>query len=72
MWLEAAEAVAGLVTEEDDLGKGAVYPRMAKIREVSAMAAARVAMKCHEMGVASIPGKPPKLVEAKSSRTPSG
>ena len=44
---------------EDDLGKGAVYPRMAKIREVSAMVAARVAMKCHEMGVASIPGKPP-------------
>ena len=58
MWLEAAEAVASMVTE-DDLGKGAVYPRMAKIREVSAMVAARVAMKCHEMGVASIPGKPP-------------
>ncbi|ACO69391.1 malic oxidoreductase mitochondrial precursor [Micromonas commoda] len=58
MWLEAAEAVASMVTEED-LGKGAVYPRMAKIREVSAMVAARVAMKCHEMGVASIPGKPP-------------
>ena len=58
MWLEAAEAVADSVTEED-LAKGAVYPRMSRIREVSARVAARVAMKCHEMGVASIPGKPP-------------
>lgn len=55
MFLAAAEAVAGLVTEAD-LEEGALYPRMARIREVSAHVAAKVKAKCHEMqGVATTP-----------------
>ena len=55
MFLAAAEAVASLVTEAD-LEEGALYPRMARIREVSARVAAKVKAKCHEMqGVATTP-----------------
>jgi malic enzyme len=59
MFLAAAEAVADLVTDED-LERGAVYPRVARLREVAAHVAAKVASKCFEMdGVAtgSSPGK---------------
>ena len=58
MFLAAAEAVASLVREED-LESGAVYPRVARLREVAAHVAAKVASKCFEMdGVAtSTPGK---------------
>lgn len=48
MFLAAAEAVASLVTDED-LEQGAVYPRVAKLREVAANVAAKVAAKCFEM-----------------------
>ena len=60
MWLEAAEAVASMVTEED-LGKGAVYPRMAKIREVSAMVAARGRDEVPRDGRRLDPGQAPVL-----------
>ena len=60
MFLAAAEAVASLVTDED-LEQGAVSPRVARLREVAAHVAARVASKCFEMdGVATgsaAPGK---------------
>ena len=60
MFLAAAEAVASLVTDED-LERGAVYPRVARLREVAAHVAAKVASKCFEMdGVATgsaTPGK---------------
>lgn len=60
MFLAAAEAVASLVTDED-LERGAVYPRVARLREVAAHVAAEVASKCFEMdGVATggaAPGK---------------
>ena len=52
MFHAAAEAVADLVTEED-LEEGALYPRVARAREVAAHVAARVAAKCHEMGNAA-------------------
>lgn len=51
MFIAAAEAVASMVTEED-LAVGAVYPRIAHIREVSARVAARVAAAAYSLGLA--------------------
>lgn len=59
MFLAAAEAVASLVSDED-LAGGAVYPRTARLREVAAHVAAKVAAKCFEMdgvATANAPGK---------------
>ena len=51
MFIAAAEAVASMVTGED-LAAGAVYPRIAQIREVSARVAARVAASAYALGLA--------------------
>jgi len=51
MFLAAADALAGEVTEED-LAHGAVYPRLSVIRDVSEQIALKVAQKAHEHGLA--------------------
>ena len=51
MFLAAADALAGEVTE-DDLAHGAVYPRLSAIRDVSAQIALKVAQTAHEQGLA--------------------
>lgn len=61
MFIAAAEAVASMVSEKD-LAVGALYPRIANIREVSARVAARVAGMAYEMKLAKR-GKPPSQKE---------
>ncbi|PCJ70552.1 MAG: NAD-dependent malic enzyme [Rhodobiaceae bacterium] len=51
MFLAAADALAGEVTE-DDLAHGAVYPRLSVIRDVSAQIALKVAQTAHAQGLA--------------------
>lgn len=51
MFLAAAEALAGEVTD-DDISQGAIYPRLSCIRDVSAEIALKVAEKAHEQGLA--------------------
>ena len=68
MFLAAAEAVASLVTDED-LERGAVYPRVARLREVAAHVAAEVASKCFEMdGVATGGAAPEEQAEPRTAR----
>jgi malate dehydrogenase (oxaloacetate-decarboxylating)(NADP+) len=65
MFMGAALALAGLVTEAD-LAQGSLYPELPRIREVSAHIAAAVAKIAYERGLAT--GAPPKdlLAHAKS------
>ena len=51
MFLSAADALAGEVTE-DDLAHGAIYPRLSAIRDVSAQIALKVAQTAHAQGLA--------------------
>ena len=51
MFIAAAEALASMVTEED-LAVGAVYPRIAEIREVAARVAGGVAASAYSLGLA--------------------
>jgi len=60
MFLEAAKALADLVTEAD-LEKGLIYPPLTRIREVSAVIAAAVAEVAYERGLARRP-KPDDLL----------
>lgn len=53
MFLAAAKALAGLVTEAD-LEKGRVYPELSGIREVSAKIAEAVAEEAYRLGLASL------------------
>jgi malate dehydrogenase (oxaloacetate-decarboxylating)(NADP+) len=52
MFLAAAKALAGAVTE-DDLKQGRVYPPMSKIREASAQIAVAVVKMAYEHGLAA-------------------
>ncbi len=54
MFLAAAHALAGLVSEED-LAGGSVYPRLKEIREVSLTLAEAVAEKAYSLGLAKAP-----------------
>ncbi len=54
MFLVAAEALAGEVTQAD-IAEGAIYPRLSSIRAVSAEIALKVAQKAHEQGLAENP-----------------
>ena len=54
MFLEAAKALASQVSEAD-LEKGLIYPPLTRIREVSAIIAAAVAMIAYERGLAGRP-----------------
>jgi len=54
MFSEAARALALLVTEED-LKKGALFPPLTKIREISARIAEAVAEVCYKRGLATEP-----------------
>lgn len=51
MFLAAAEALAGEVTD-DDISQGAIYPRLSCIRDVSSEIALKVAQKAREQGLA--------------------
>ena len=53
MFLAAAKSLADQVSEED-LAKGALYPPLAEIRELSVSIAAAVAEYCFEHGLAQI------------------
>jgi malate dehydrogenase (oxaloacetate-decarboxylating)(NADP+) len=54
MFLAAARALAGTVTEAD-LAQGSLYPPLAQVRDASAEIAAAVAAVAHERGLASEP-----------------
>ena len=54
MFLAAARALADCV-EEDDLECGRTFPRMHRIRDVSARIAATVFEVAHAQGVARVP-----------------
>ena len=54
MFLAAAKALAGVVTE-DDLKQGGVYPPISKIREASAQIAIAVVKMAYERGLAARP-----------------
>lgn len=54
MFSAAAQALAGLVTEED-LAVGRIYPALTRIREVSAVIAAAVAEVAFHDGLAGVP-----------------
>ncbi len=62
VFLAAAKSLAGLVSEED-LDKGALYPPLSEIRELSVSIAADVAEYCFEHGLAQIE-RPADLKEA--------
>ena len=53
MFIAAAEAVAGQVTEAD-FATGLIYPPVARIREVSYEAAVRIAQKVFDSGLAGV------------------
>ncbi|KAK4536685.1 hypothetical protein CDCA_CDCA09G2710 [Cyanidium caldarium] len=59
MFLDAANAVAGMVQAED-LESGRVFPPLEKIREVSARIAVAVANEAHRAGYATKSGSGPK------------
>ncbi|CAM6103216.1 unnamed protein product [Calypogeia fissa] len=67
MFLAAAEALAGEVTDEDR-SKGLVYPPLWKVRSVSAQIAKAVASKAFELGLATNLPKPPNLKERIEAR----
>ncbi len=60
MFLAAAEALAGQVSEAD-LAQGSLYPALGKVRDVSAHIAAAVARVAYEQGFADAP-QPPDLL----------
>lgn len=62
MFLAAAEALAGAVTEEE-LQQGLVYPALTRIREVSLSIAVAVADTAYQQGLAQAP-RPDCLVSA--------
>ncbi len=57
MFLAAARALAGEVTEED-LAVGRVYPALNRIRQVSMHVAAAVCTVAHDEGIALAPHPP--------------
>jgi malate dehydrogenase (oxaloacetate-decarboxylating)(NADP+) len=59
MFLAAARALANEVSE-DDLFEGRIYPRLARIREVSLAIAVAVAKVAYDQGLARVP-KPDDL-----------
>jgi len=61
MFFAAAETLAGLVSESD-IGKGAIYPPLTDIREVSAHIAAAVGEVAYKSGLATVP-RPENLLE---------
>lgn len=67
MFLAAAEALAGQVTDEDR-AKGLIYPPLWKIRNVSAHVAKAVASKAYEAGLATLSPKPHDLLAFARSR----
>jgi malate dehydrogenase (oxaloacetate-decarboxylating)(NADP+) len=64
-FLAAARTLAGMV-DEKDLGQGAVYPPLRKIRKISLAIAVSVAKKAHEMKLAR--AKRPKDLERSIAR----
>jgi malate dehydrogenase (oxaloacetate-decarboxylating)(NADP+) len=67
MFLAAADALTGEVTDEDRM-KGLVYPPLWKLRSVSAQIAKAVASKAYELGLATNLPKPPNLLERIEAR----
>lgn len=66
MFIAAAEALAKLVTD-DDRAKGAIYPPIGPIREISSHIAKAVAQRAYDMGLATEQPKPSDLQEAAMS-----
>nr|KJB18587.1 hypothetical protein B456_003G061800 [Gossypium raimondii] len=62
MLLEAAEALAAQVTQEN-FDKGLIYPPFKNIRQISANIAANVAAKAYELGLATRQPRPKDLVK---------
>jgi malate dehydrogenase (oxaloacetate-decarboxylating)(NADP+) len=54
MFLAAAKALAGVVTDAD-LQQGRVYPPLTKIREASAQIAIKVVETAYDLGLATRP-----------------
>lgn len=63
MFIVAAEALAKLVTDEDR-AKGAIYPPIGPIREISSHIAKAVAQRAYDIGLATEQPKPSDLQEA--------
>ena len=60
LFLVASKTLAGLVTEEN-LEKGALYPRLTEIRNISLNIAVAVAEKVYELGISKDKDKPANL-----------